>query len=117
MSCAVFAYGLQREIPLTVICTFTMPPTGTEGHFTVTWVAVVVATHDHDGDLDGLSWQQLDLLTEKHGAVTARDARRLYRATKSRHKALVVTTGFEHGTDLLQDPEAERALLDFLVGG
>jgi pimeloyl-ACP methyl ester carboxylesterase len=46
----------------------------------------------------------------------ARDARRLYQATKSRNKALVVTTGFEHGTDLLQDPEAERALLDFLVG-
>jgi hypothetical protein len=35
----------------------------------------------------------------------------------SRNKALVVTTGFEHGTDLLQDPEAERALLDFLFGG
>jgi hypothetical protein len=38
---------------------------------------VVVATHDHDGDLDGLSWQQLDLLEEKHGDVKARDARRL----------------------------------------
>jgi pimeloyl-ACP methyl ester carboxylesterase len=47
----------------------------------------------------------------------ARDARRLYRAMSSRNKTLVVTTGFEHGTDLLQDPEAERALLDFLVGG
>ena len=31
-------------------------------------------------------------------------------------KGLVVTTGSEHGTDLLADPEAERALLDFLVG-
>jgi pimeloyl-ACP methyl ester carboxylesterase len=47
----------------------------------------------------------------------ARDARRLYRAMSSRNKTLVATTGFEHGTDLLQDPEAERALLDFLVGG
>jgi hypothetical protein len=47
----------------------------------------------------------------------ARDARRLYRAMSSRNKTLVVTTGFEHGTDLLQDPDAERALLDFLVGG
>ncbi len=47
----------------------------------------------------------------------ARDARGLYRAMKSRNKALVVTAGSEHGTDLLQDPKAERALLDFLVGG
>ena len=39
--------------------------------------AVVVATHDHDGDLDGLSWQQLELLVEKGGAVSARSARRL----------------------------------------
>ena len=46
----------------------------------------------------------------------ARDARQLYRAMKSRDKALVVTTGSEHGTDLLRDPQAERALLDFLVG-
>ena len=46
----------------------------------------------------------------------ARDARRLFRATSSPDKALVVTTGSEHGTDLLRDPEAERALLDFLVG-
>jgi pimeloyl-ACP methyl ester carboxylesterase len=47
----------------------------------------------------------------------ARDARLLYRAMKSRDKALVVTTGSEHGTDLLQDPKAERALLDFLARG
>jgi pimeloyl-ACP methyl ester carboxylesterase len=47
----------------------------------------------------------------------ARDARRLHRATTSRDKALVLTSGSEHGTDLLQDPKAERALLDFLVGG
>ena len=26
---------------------------------------VVVATHDADGDLDGLSWQQMDLLAQK----------------------------------------------------
>ena len=31
-------------------------------------------------------------------------------------KDLVVTSGAEHGTDLLQDPEAERALLRFLLG-
>lgn len=46
----------------------------------------------------------------------ARDARRLYEAMTSRDKALVLTSGSEHGTDLLQDPKAERALLDFLVG-
>jgi pimeloyl-ACP methyl ester carboxylesterase len=57
------------------------------------------------------------LLAGRLDARFARDARRLYRAMKSRNKALVVTTGFEHGTDLLQDPEAERALLDFLAGG
>src|SRR6185436_18602542 len=28
--------------------------------------SIVVATHGSDGDLDGLSWQQLDLLTRRH---------------------------------------------------
>jgi pimeloyl-ACP methyl ester carboxylesterase len=46
----------------------------------------------------------------------AREARRLYEATASDDKKLVVTDGFEHGTDLLQDPKAERALLEFLTG-
>ena len=41
--------------------------------------AVVVATHDPDGDLDGLSWQQLGLLAEKNSAVTAREERVLNR--------------------------------------
>jgi pimeloyl-ACP methyl ester carboxylesterase len=44
------------------------------------------------------------------------DARRFHRATKARDKALVVTNGVEHGTDLLRDPTAERALVDFIVG-
>ena len=47
----------------------------------------------------------------------ARDARRLFRATSSPEKALVTTAGADHGTDLLQDPKAERALLQFLAGG
>ena len=47
----------------------------------------------------------------------ARDARRLYRATNSRTKALVMVAGSEHGTDLLEDPEARRALLAFLTRG
>ena len=47
----------------------------------------------------------------------AGDARRLYRATSARDKTLVVTSGFEHGTELLQDPKATRALLDFVARG
>jgi pimeloyl-ACP methyl ester carboxylesterase len=47
----------------------------------------------------------------------ARDARRLFQAASSPNKALVMTVGSEHGTDLLQDPKAERALLEFLVEG
>ena len=40
---------------------------------------VVIATHDADGDLDGLSWQQLDLLAAKNRAITNRQARILAR--------------------------------------
>lgn len=42
---------------------------------------VVVATHDSDGDLDGLSWQQLDLLALKARSLSKRDERVLYRRT------------------------------------
>lgn len=45
----------------------------------------------------------------------ARDARRLFRATSSPNKALIMMSGSEHGTDLLRDRKAERALLDFLL--
>lgn len=40
---------------------------------------VVVATHDSDGDLDGLSWEQLDLLVQRNCALTKRDERVLDR--------------------------------------
>jgi len=40
---------------------------------------VVVATHDSDGDLDGLSWQQLDLLVQRSRSLTPRDERVLNR--------------------------------------
>jgi hypothetical protein len=40
---------------------------------------VVIATHDSDGDLDGLSWQQLDDLAAKNRSVTNRQARILRR--------------------------------------
>ncbi|AQA03607.1 hypothetical protein BVC93_15645 [Mycobacterium sp. MS1601] len=41
--------------------------------------AVVIATHDADGELDGLSWQQLDLLANRMHAVSKRDLRALTR--------------------------------------
>jgi hypothetical protein len=40
---------------------------------------VVVATHDSDGDLDGLSWKQLDLLVRRRRSLTKRDERALNR--------------------------------------
>jgi hypothetical protein len=40
---------------------------------------VVVATHDAEGDLDGLSWQQLDQLVTARQSLTTRDARLLDR--------------------------------------
>jgi hypothetical protein len=49
---------------------------------------VVIATHDSDGDLDGLSWQQLDELAAKNRAITNRQARVLGRrvAREARRK-------------------------------
>lgn len=41
--------------------------------------AVVVATHDVEGDLDGLSWQQLDLLSQRIRSLSDRDERLLTR--------------------------------------
>src|SRR6201999_4043968 len=40
---------------------------------------VVIATHDSDGDLDGLSWAQLDLLVRRNQTLTKRDVRVLNR--------------------------------------
>lgn len=57
------------------------------------------------------------LLVGRQDESFARDARRLFRATRSSDKALVMAAGSEHGIDLLQDTKAERALLEFLVGG
>ncbi|MUL75147.1 hypothetical protein [Mycolicibacterium sp. CBMA 226] len=41
--------------------------------------SIVLASHDADGDLDGLSWLQLDLLTRLNQTVTDRDRRILNR--------------------------------------
>lgn len=48
--------------------------------------AVVVATHDSDGDLDGLSWQQLDLLIQRSCTLTRRDDRVLGRRLARDHE-------------------------------
>lgn len=48
---------------------------------------VVVATHDADGDLDGLSWQQLDVLARHTRSVSRRDERVLRRrAVREDHR-------------------------------
>ena len=41
--------------------------------------SVVIATHDSDGDLDGLSWQQLDELARHTRSLSKRDERALIR--------------------------------------
>ena len=55
--------------------------------------AVVVATHDADGDLDGLSWQQLDALSQRFRSLTDRDerhlTRRIVRDQRRRRRAAV----------------------------
>jgi hypothetical protein len=40
---------------------------------------IVVATHDANGDLDALSWQQLDLLADGARSLTKREGRILHR--------------------------------------
>lgn len=50
--------------------------------------AVVVATHDSDGDLDGLSWKQLNLLSQRGSALTRRDDRVLNRRIKREARRL-----------------------------
>lgn len=54
---------------------------------------VVVATHDADGELDGLSWQQLDLLAHRGRSLTKQQKRALHRQInrdeRRRHEPLV----------------------------
>lgn len=49
---------------------------------------VVVATHDTDGDLDGLSWEQLDQLTAISRTLAQRDLRVLDRRCNRADAAL-----------------------------
>jgi hypothetical protein len=62
--------------------------------------AVVIATHDSVGDLDGLSWQQLELLIQSSCTLTLRDDKVLDRRIKRderrhqrSHVAVDATTG------------------------
>lgn len=91
------------------------------GEIDVDGVAVLSAPREFSGldALPGVGGLEIPalFLVGRQDESFARDARRLFRATSSPDKALVVTAGSEHGTDLLQDPKAERALLDFLVDG
>jgi hypothetical protein len=54
--------------------------------------AVVIATHDADGDLDGLSWQQLDLLSARSRSLSKRDDRvlnrRILREERKQHSVV-----------------------------
>lgn len=82
-------------------------------------VASVSGPREFSG-LDALpAVRELDVpvlfLVARQDGRFAGDARRLYRATAARDKTLVVTAGFEHGTELLQDSKATRALLDFVA--
>jgi hypothetical protein len=56
---------------------------------------VVVATHDSDGDLDGLSWQQLDALARAGQLLSKRDervvARRIARDERRRERSADTT--------------------------
>ncbi|MFV8167384.1 hypothetical protein ACNQVK_35625 [Mycobacterium sp. 134] len=56
---------------------------------------IVVATHDADGELDGLSWQQLELLMRQNQALTTREERtlnrRINRDERRRHYELAPT--------------------------
>ncbi len=50
--------------------------------------AIVLASHDADGDLDGLSWLQLDQLSRLNRTVTARDERILSRRINREERRL-----------------------------
>jgi hypothetical protein len=67
---------------------------------------VVIATHDADGDLDGLSWLQLDLLARKNRSLAKRDdrvlGRRIARADRRQRRE---TTGAQ-ATPPVKQPSA-----------
>jgi hypothetical protein len=66
---------------------------------------VVVATHDSAGQLDGLSWQQLDLLIENSCTLTRRDdrvlSRRISRDEKCQQRKVVAADAAAAGGNTL----------------
>jgi hypothetical protein len=61
---------------------------------------IVVATHDSNGDLDGLSWEQLDLLVSRSRSLTKRALRVLNRRMRRDSRRLrhdVETAGAASG--------------------
>src|SRR5690348_10064476 len=82
---------------------------------------VVIATHDSDGDLDGLSWEQLDLLVARNRSLTkrddrvldrriARDERRQRRTTRRLGRGVEVRGRSDHQVGLVHDNRnAQRA--------
>jgi hypothetical protein len=69
--------------------------------------SVVVATHDADGRLDGLSWQQLDVLAQRYATVSKRDDRLLSRriiSDQRRQRDLVAA-----GAAALRSPGQRRS--------
>ena len=74
--------------------------------------SVVVATHDSDGDLDGLSWEQQDLLVQRNRELTKRDERilarrisrdeRRHRRDARRLRSRVEVRGVDRQADLVR---------------
>ena len=72
---------------------------------------VVVATHDSAGELDGLSWQQLELLIENSCTLTRRDDRVLSRRITRDERRLrcnLVAADAGTGRSLGQHPVARH---------
>lgn len=73
------ASGCQRRVNRTatelLLATTSLGP----GNVPLLRGAVVIAGHDADGDLDGLSWEQLDQLVDRHRALSAGTLRALWR--------------------------------------
>jgi hypothetical protein len=73
--------GCQRRVNRLATELFMATTTFTPRNVPLLRGGVVVATHDSDGELDGLSWEQLDRLVEHNRSVTDRDERIVRRRT------------------------------------
>lgn len=71
--------GCQRRINRTATELLMATTTFTARNVPLLRGTIVVATHDADGDLDGLSWMQLELLARRNRTISARDERTINR--------------------------------------